>query len=199
MKEWFRARNIWGAAIMTLTDEEAGRFVKALFTHTMTGETPALCGAEKAVLALVMMQLAEDERRDAEISSVRAAAGAKGGKQTQARQAIVIADKQTQAKQSNCSNNNHNKDTDTDTEPYNSKGATQKRFTPPTMEEVLLYCLERKNHVNAQKFVDYYTSNGWRVGKNPMKDWKAAVRTWERNSWTEEEYRKEIETPDLPY
>jgi hypothetical protein len=59
---------------------------------------------------------------------------------------------------------------------------SQKRFSPPTVEEVKAYCAERKNNVDAQRFVDYYTSNGWLVGKNKMKDWRAAVRTWERNS-----------------
>ena len=58
----------------------------------------------------------------------------------------------------------------------------RKRFLPPTLEEVQSYCRERKNDVDAQRFVDYYTSNGWLVGKNKMKDWKAAVRTWERNN-----------------
>lgn len=55
------------------------------------------------------------------------------------------------------------------------------RFTPPTVEEVRAYCKERRNNVNAEHFVDYYEANGWRVGKNPMRDWKAAIRTWERN------------------
>jgi len=58
----------------------------------------------------------------------------------------------------------------------------QKRFTKPTLAEVQAYCAERGNVVDPQKFVDYYEANGWRVGKNPMKDWRAAVRTWERNS-----------------
>lgn len=58
-----------------------------------------------------------------------------------------------------------------------------KRFTPPTVEEVRAYCKERGNNVDAERFVDYYTSNGWHVGKNSMKDWKAAVRTWERQGW----------------
>ena len=57
-----------------------------------------------------------------------------------------------------------------------------KRFTAPTLEEVKEYCSERKNGVDAARFVNYYTANGWKVGKNPMKDWKAAVRTWERNT-----------------
>ena len=53
-------------------------------------------------------------------------------------------------------------------------------FKKPTLEEVQSYCLERNNNVDAQRFIDYYTANGWKVGRNPMKDWKATVRTWER-------------------
>ena len=59
------------------------------------------------------------------------------------------------------------------------------RFSPPTLEDVKAYCQQRKNNVDAQRFIDYYTSNGWRVGKNKMKDWKAAVRTWERNGFSD--------------
>ena len=54
-------------------------------------------------------------------------------------------------------------------------------FVPPTIQEVADYCLERHNTVDPEKFVSYYESNGWMVGRNKMKDWKAAVRTWERN------------------
>ena len=54
------------------------------------------------------------------------------------------------------------------------------RFTPPTVDEVSAYCKERKNTVDAQRFVDFYASKGWKVGNQPMKDWKAAVRTWEQ-------------------
>lgn len=60
----------------------------------------------------------------------------------------------------------------------------RKRFVPPTLEEVKAYCAERKNNVDAERFIDYYTSNGWLVGKNKMKDWKAAVRSWERNGYS---------------
>lgn len=55
-----------------------------------------------------------------------------------------------------------------------------KRFEEPTVEEVAAYCRERGNSVDPQRFVDYYTANGWMVGRNKMKDWKASVRTWER-------------------
>lgn len=57
-----------------------------------------------------------------------------------------------------------------------------KRFTPPTLDEVEQYCLERANGIDAQTFIDFYESKGWMIGKNKMKDWKAAVRTWERKN-----------------
>ena len=56
------------------------------------------------------------------------------------------------------------------------------RFTPPTLEEVTAYCEERQNNVDAQRFIDFYASKGWLVGKSKMKDWKASVRTWERTT-----------------
>lgn len=59
---------------------------------------------------------------------------------------------------------------------------TRKVFAKPTVDEVKSYCAERRNTVDAQAFVDFYESKGWRVGRQPMKDWRAAVRTWERNS-----------------
>ena len=61
----------------------------------------------------------------------------------------------------------------------------RKRFEKPSISDIKQYCMERNNNVNAEHFFDYYESNGWKVGKNSMKDWKAAVRTWERS-----EYRK---------
>jgi hypothetical protein len=54
-------------------------------------------------------------------------------------------------------------------------------FTPPTIEEVISYCKERNNSVDPQKWYDFYSAKGWMIGKNKMKDWKAAVRTWEKN------------------
>lgn len=57
-----------------------------------------------------------------------------------------------------------------------------RRFAPPSIEEVRAYCIERQNNVNPQRFIDHYESNGWMVGRNKMKDWRAAVRTWESNA-----------------
>lgn len=60
--------------------------------------------------------------------------------------------------------------------------AKTKRFTKPTAEEITAYCEETDRSIDAERFLDYYNANGWKVGKNPMKDWKAAVRNWTRDS-----------------
>lgn len=62
------------------------------------------------------------------------------------------------------------------------KEDSQKRFSKPTIEEVRAYCLERKNNVDPEQFVDFYSAKGWKVGNSPMKDWKACVRTWEKRN-----------------
>ena len=61
------------------------------------------------------------------------------------------------------------------------RNSKERKFAKPTLEDVSKYCLERNNNIDPQKFFDYYESKGWVVGKTKMKDWKAAVRTWERN------------------
>lgn len=65
-----------------------------------------------------------------------------------------------------------------------SKGAdkppTRSRFVPPTVDEVRAYCQQRQNGIDAALFVDFYEARGWTAGRGKMRDWKAAVRTWER-------------------
>ena len=78
------------------------------------------------------------------------------------------------------------KDIEIETEIHSSAKSTttkRKRFEKPTLSQITQYCLERNNNVNAEQFYDYYESNGWKVGKNSMKDWEACVRTWERNGY----------------
>lgn len=75
----------------------------------------------------------------------------------------------------------------------------RKRFTPPTLDEVKTYCIERKNNVDADKFINHYESNGWMVGRNKMKDWKAAVRSWERNSYGSQTQNTQIIIPMPQY
>jgi hypothetical protein len=72
------------------------------------------------------------------------------------------------------------------------------KFAKPTVEEVQAYCFERNNGISAEQFVDHYASNGWRVGPNPMKDWRAAVRTWERKDRFSQPQRQKTKYAQLP-
>ena len=63
-----------------------------------------------------------------------------------------------------------------------TRAPSSRRFTPPSVDEVAAYCRERGNAVDAQRFVDFYAASGWMRGKTPIRDWKACVRTWERNA-----------------
>lgn len=68
-----------------------------------------------------------------------------------------------------------------DSDSDNDRVRSRATFTPPTVDEVREYCRERKNNIDAESFVDFYQGKGWMVGKSKMKDWKACVRTWEKN------------------
>ena len=70
-----------------------------------------------------------------------------------------------------------------DTRETPDKPAKRATFQKPSLDDVKSYCQERNNKVDPSKFLAYYESNGWKVGRNPMKDWRAAVRTWEANGY----------------
>lgn len=63
----------------------------------------------------------------------------------------------------------------------NEQKKNTRKFIKPTLEEIRDYCSERKNNIDPNKFYNHYLANGWRVGRNPMKDWKATIRYWESN------------------
>ena len=86
---------------------------------------------------------------------------------------------QTQADDSKCSRNPIQYESNPN--PNTNTNSAKTRFTPPTLDDVQSYCKERNNRVDAERFINHYSSNGWMVGKVPMKDWKAAVRNWERD------------------
>nr|DAE07792.1 MAG TPA: helix-turn-helix domain protein [Siphoviridae sp. ct5kv15] len=87
----------------------------------------------------------------------------------------ISTDSETNINNTNINNINNN----------NKRG--NRRFTPPTLEDVKAYCQERNNQVDPERFLDFYSAKGWMIGKNKMKDWKAAVRTWERKDATRQQ------------
>ena len=237
MKDWFKFRTAWLQAIGMFELEAAGRLFLAVITYAATGEEPALSGPEMAVFTVIAQVL----REDAELSAMKSAAGAQGGRpkkikvgdkkqcfqeKKQCFSEEYDSEKQCFLNEKQCfSEENGGKkqcfftppeapegprikaldsmpaateekedaeaptdthiDTSIDTNNTNNyrenRNDSKKRFAVPTVEEVDAYCRERGNNVDAQRFVDFYASKGWRIGKEPMRDWRACVRTWERN------------------
>lgn len=105
-----------------------------------------------------------------------------------AKRRALDADRQRAARVRKTSATDADESTTDSGSPHREYTPSKKRSTPfkkPSLEEVKSYCLERGNKVNPQRFLDFYESKGWKVGKNPMKDWRAAVRTWEQRAESE--------------
>ena len=204
LKVWTSFREV----IEPLHDAEKGRLFDMMLLYAEEGTDPAnFAGNERFVwpAAKQIIDLAAEKAEKlrqngskggtAKSENMKALANDSNSYQTVANDSNSY---QSEAKGSHKEKKRNNKEKE-----GNKKEAINiiplKRFVPPTEDEVALYCIERRNHVNAQKFVDYYSSNGWKVGRNPMKDWKAAVRTWEKSEITEKDYQREMEYSDLPY
>ena len=139
----------------------------AIIRYALNGTEPDLDKmADAAALAFIMAKPVLDSSRK------KAEAGRIGGSS------------KTEANASNAeAKSKRDRDRDRDREGISKENTREStpRFQAPTVDQVREYCLERKNNVDPQRFVAHYEAVGWKIGKAPMKDWKAAVRTWERN------------------
>ena len=174
LKVWTSFRGV----MEKLTNEEKGRLFDAMLVYAETGEEPETLTGNDAIIwpsARLSIDLT------AESNAKRKANGSKGGL-AKAENQRLANDSKTYQNVANDSNvmqtiaEKKRKETAWNEKDRNSVG----RFAPPTVEEVREYCRERGNNVNPERFIDFYASKGWKVGNQPMKDWKACVRTWEQ-------------------
>lgn len=161
-----------------LDDAALGRLFLAICTYAETGETP--CGEqtkEWQVCFDLMRSFVDDnnerylKRCERNRQNANARWTSTSTEESDGMRSDAIDAKQSKAKQDK---------TDQIKAELCAPAPSAKRFSPPVVADVAAYCAERKNGVDAQQFVDFYTAKGWRVGNSPMKDWRAAVRTWER-------------------
>lgn len=157
---------------------------EAMGQYAFTGELPTW--DEEDLKWFVWESLKQRVDAAIRLSESRRVSGSSGGKASASKrkqsEATTSNRQQTQASASK-RNPESESDTESDTESDSKEKSTRKesRFKPPTVEEVSAYIREKGYSVDAEKFVAYYESNGWRVGRNPMRDWKAALRTWQAN------------------
>lgn len=93
-----------------------------------------------------------------------------------------MTNKMTNGRQTNDKQMTTNKNDKNEKNEKEIKENIKKKFQKPTIEEIQQYCLEKGYNIDAQYFIDYYESNGWKIGRNAMKDWKATVRTWNQRN-----------------
>ena len=167
-----------------LNDAEFGRLTRALLAYSMTGEKIALCGNERFYAKRVMAQEDRFKASYEDVSTARREAGKAGAAaRWQNGKGIFANGKDSTSIPAKGKNGNTetNTETETDTLPSDDgkRDTRAARFTPQTIDDVAAYVSEKGYHVNAERFVSFYQQKGWMVGKNRMKDWKAAVRNWE--------------------
>ena len=182
-KKSFVMYESWGAAIEKMSNEQAGELIKAIYAYQKDPDAVPEDPALAFVFELIKQQLDADSQRYKEACAARSEAGKKGGRpKTNASDKKQMVSEES--KKSKCFSEKAKKadnEYDNDLKENTLEGVKEKRFAPPTLQEVKDYCLKMGyTHVDAERFIDYYTSNGWMVGKNRMKDWKAAVRNWDR-------------------
>ena len=180
-KKSFVMYESWGAAIEKMSNEQAGELIKAIYAYQKDPDAVP----EDPALAFVfeLIKLDADSQRYKEACAARSEAGKKGGRpKTNASDKKQMVSEES--KKSKCFSEKAKKadnEYDNDLKENTIDGVKEKRFAPPTLKNVSEYCQEMGyTNVDAARFIDFYTSNGWMVGKNRMKDWKAAVRNWDR-------------------
>lgn len=166
-----------------LDDAEFGRLCRALIRYSANGEPIKLPGNERFYAARCMAQ--EDRYQSSYNEAVKArsdaakAAAEKRWNNANASERIPTdanACERMRTDANGCEDMHKSI-----SKPISKPISTSVDKARPTLEDVRAYCTERGNKVDPERWFNYYEANGWRVGKNPMKDWKAAVRTWERN------------------
>jgi len=167
--------------IEPLNDAERGRLFTAMLEYAKTGEVIEFKGNERYTWPIAKQGIDQAAQKAETLRQN----GNKGGRPSKAEETKENQTEPNETKENQTKANESLKDKDNiniNIKENSLKGVKEKRarFSPPSVEEVAAYCNERKNSVNAQTFVDFYAAKGWKVGQNPMKDWKACVRTWEQ-------------------
>lgn len=189
---WFKLFLNQKAMIDAVTDEAAGKALKAALHYFDTGEVADIEPLAGVVFA-AMKPYIDEAFQDFQRSVDTGRSGAQKRWEKDGSPPIaplyhpigVSTEADAEA------------DTDTDVEEEGdvdrvAKPTTRQRFTPPSVDEVRVYCKEQGYSVDAERFVNHYESNGWMVGKNKMKNWQAAVRNWVKRDKEAKEHGKTV-------
>ena len=171
--------------IAGLEDEELGRLFRAIFEWQICGNArQALEGAVGMAFGFIVNQFRVDNDKYLERCNQNrenAINRWKGRNNARASNGIQLMQTMPNDNDNEYNNDNDFNITTGSDPPAPPQKKSSKKFVKPSLNEVQEYCLERENNVDPVKFYDYYESVGWMIGRAHMKNWMAAVRSWERN------------------
>lgn len=170
-------------AVKTLPPEDFKKTIQAIMEYGLNDVEPETNGVEKTVFLLVKPQIDANNRRYE--NGKRGGSSSKGKSETKPepkanQSGTKVEPNVNQNGTKHEPNVNVNVNVNDNVKENTLKSVKEKRFAPPTLENVMGYCQEMGYSIDTQRFIDFYESKGWMVGKNKMKDWKAAVRNWAR-------------------
>lgn len=185
----------WEKYFSKMSGEQIKEVFKIIFCFNKTFE---ILKTDDLAVEMVVATIIDNIKRDAEKRFKQSIAskenGKLGGRPKKAKP------KQNQSKtEANNSNVMENHNIENNFKGVEIEAVKNKKFIKPTIQEIKDYCLERKNNVDVNKFFNYYEANGWKVGKNAMKDWKACIRTWEGNGFNNNTTQKPTGMPKPRY
>lgn len=176
--------------INLLDDAQRGRILTAMMAYAFQNESPEFESGMEKMAWIALRRMIDQSKASLEGKraggKARQQATAEGqqepadNKQTSADAQQVSAEGQQESAETSNIKESRIKNQESRDKKQDLNGGinARSRFTPPTVEEVRSYCGEKGLRVDPERFMAYYESNGWMVGKNRMKDWHAAVRTW---------------------
>lgn len=190
-REYFCAYHSYIKQCKGLSDSELGRLFRALLEYSASGKVPELNGRESVAFDFMSANIDRDAESYKDTCNRNRENISKRYERIQSNTSVyeTYQEKEEEKEKEELLKKDISNE-------ISKKSTRQKKFVPPTVEEVAAYCLERKNKVDAAYFVDHYTSNGWKVGKQNMKDWKAAVRTWEKNGYNQPSKKQDTVEPN---
>lgn len=190
-REYFCAYHSYIKQCKGLSDGELGRLFRALLEYSASGKVPELNGRESVAFDFMSANIDRDAESYKDTCNRNRENISKRYERIRANTTVyeTYQEKEEEKEKEELLKKDISNE-------ISKKSTRQKKFVPPTVEEVASYCLERKNKVDAAYFVDHYTSNGWKVGKQNMKDWKAAVRTWEKNGYNQPSKKQDAVEPN---
>ncbi|MBR5448079.1 MAG: hypothetical protein IKV40_06615 [Clostridia bacterium] len=204
-REYFKVFGSYLESIKPLNNAARGRLFTALLTYHLTGEVPKFTGNEKYIFPTMKQNMDRDIEAYENVVRACRINGQKGGRPKEKNTENPTTESTEKTKKTNSlffgAKKSQDKDKDKDelSQKESDKRKSAPRFSPPTLKEIEDFCSENGLQSDPADFFDYYTANGWMMGKNHVRDWQAALRRWERKVNSAPAPREAVESHATPF